>query len=329
MDVTHGGAVDQQEVVVDRFDYLIERLRDATIEEDPFPHLHLRDFLSADDFDAITRSADVDVPAVRDTAELFEVLEAAGYAPTQFPGATTSRDDYLAWLDHAHVASGTHEACEAMGMVVRQQSRPTDPTVRALNDFFRSERVQTLLKDRFGVEGATTAGQVGLQKYLHGYEISPHPDIRRKALTWMLNVSPATVAADADFHTHYMRFRPEWSFVAELWRHNPDIDTCWVPWGWCETVKRQTDNNSIVVFAPRWDTIHAVRAHYDHLAGQRTQFFGNLWFDEPGRGEISHKPHFRDFDHRGRGSGGGAATSDAGSRRTQAARALRRVMPRR
>jgi hypothetical protein len=47
-----------------------------------------------------------------------------------------------------------------------------------------------------------------------------------------------------------------------------------------------------VIFAPSSGTLHAVRAHYDHLAGQRTQFYGNLWY-EPA--DLPQKPQFADF----------------------------------
>jgi hypothetical protein len=65
-----------------------------------------------------------------------------------------------------------------------------------------------------------------------------------------------------------------------------------VPWQWCERQKRQTANNSIVVFTPRHDTLHAIRTHYDHLPAQRTQFYGNLWYRPPA---LTFRPQFEDF----------------------------------
>jgi len=58
------------------------------------------------------------------------------------------------------------------------------------------------------------------------------------------------------------------------------MERCWVPWDWCTTVKQQTQNNSIVILSPSFDTIHAVKASYCHLEGQRTQLYGNLWYKE-------------------------------------------------
>ena len=42
----------------------------------------------------------------------------------------------------------------------------------------------------------------------------------------------------------------------------------------------QKKNNSIVIFSPSDDTIHAVKANYQHLNGQRTQVYGNFWYKE-------------------------------------------------
>lgn len=75
-----------------------------------------------------------------------------------------------------------------------------------------------------------------------------------------------------------MRFSDKRRYVETLWSGNQDIQRCWVPWEWCETEKVQSVNNSIVIFSPNDDTIHAVKATYDHLAFQRTQLYGNLWY---------------------------------------------------
>ena len=33
------------------------------------------------------------------------------------------------------------------------------------------------------------------------------------------------------------------------------------------------------MFKPSFDTLHAVKAKYNHLVFQRTQLYGNLWFN--------------------------------------------------
>ncbi|MEU0466608.1 hypothetical protein ABZ215_21610 [Amycolatopsis sp. NPDC006131] len=123
----------------------------------------------------------------------------------------------------------------------------------------------------------------GVQKCLRGYDISPQPDIRSKALTYMLNLNPSVESEQMNHHTHYMKLRDQWWFIGEFWRYNQDVERCWLLWGWCETVKQQTHNNSIVIFKPADDTFHAVKADYDHLLSRRTQAYGNLWYGEAWR----------------------------------------------
>ena len=118
----------------------------------------------------------------------------------------------------------------------------------------------------------------GIQKYLDGYEISPHPDTRSKAATFMVNINPTEESEKLDHHTHYMKFKKAYSYIEEFWEGNPDVDRAWVPWDWATTVKQQFKNNSIVLFSPSNSTLHSVKANYDHLITQRTQLYGNLWF---------------------------------------------------
>jgi hypothetical protein len=273
------------------YKYLLDRVRDAEFEPEPFPHLYLRDFLKEADFREVISSEDVNLTEASDLDELFTNLKSAGYEAIVFPGCTQIVAEYRKWLEGKSKLSQTHEACEGQGMALRLQS-PKNDAVIALNAFFRSTELKDLLVSKFGLV-APTRVEAGLQKYLHGYEISPHPDIRLKALTWMLNVNPASNSESLDFHTHYLKFKPEYSFIPSLWENNPTVETCWVPWDWCTSVKRQPENNSIVIFSPRWDSIHAVRAHYDHLRTQRTQFYGNLWYEAS---EVNTRPEFTDFD---------------------------------
>lgn len=118
------------------------------------------------------------------------------------------------------------------------------------------------------------------QKYLHGYEISPHPDVRKKAATYMLNLNPYADSEKSDIHTHLLKFSKGKSHILDFWKNNLEIDRCWVPWDWCESVIQTTKNNSIILFAPSDDTMHAIKLNYDHLKFQRTQIYGNLWYNE-------------------------------------------------
>jgi hypothetical protein len=96
----------------------------------------------------------------------------------------------------------------------------------------------------------------------------------------MVNINPGHDSESLNFHTHYMRLTRSKSYVQQFWEGNPQFDRAWVPWNWAETVIRQERNNSIVLFAPSNDTLHGVKADYDHLQTQRTQLYGNIWYEQ-------------------------------------------------
>ncbi len=282
------------------FDYLLEKISKSEMSDSPFPHIEIADFLDNEHFEAVVRERQIALDSVSCTEELLDSLDSNGYEIVQFPGAITSKRQYLNWLEgdrdesvHATATPGQLRiATEGFGIVYRL-ARYDSSILQELNDFFVSDRLIDLLVDKFSIRKDVHV-DAGIQKYLHGYEISPHPDIRSKALTWMLNINPGANSDDMDFHTHYMKLKDQWRFIGEFWRFNQDVERCWVPWNWCETVKQQTRNNSIVIFSPTDETIHAVKANYDHLKTQRTQAYGNLWYDYPDR-SLQHFA-FTEFD---------------------------------
>ena len=81
----------------------------------------------------------------------------------------------------------------------------------------------------------------------------------------MININPNPNSLDEKHHTSYLKLKPEKNYVQEFWRGNVKLDRCWIPWDWCEVKKIQNQNNSIVIFQPNDDTIHAVKADYNHL----------------------------------------------------------------
>jgi hypothetical protein len=102
-----------------------------------------------------------------------------------------------------------------------------------------------------------------------------------------------------DFHTHLLKFINEYEYIKTFWKYNKDVETCWVPWEWCETKKQTNKNNAISMFSPSYDTLHAVDISYDHLKQQRNQIYGNLWFtDVP---DVYNSSHLK-LDLKGRHS---------------------------
>ncbi|MFM2195986.1 MAG: hypothetical protein RL092_1586, partial [Bacteroidota bacterium] len=91
------------------------------------------------------------------------------------------------------------------------------------------------------------------------------------------NINPMKNSETLCIHTDYLKFIEKYEYIVPFWKHNRQIERCWVPWDWTEKVYSQTLNNSMVIFSPDCDTLHAVKLNYNHLNGQRTQIYGNLW----------------------------------------------------
>lgn len=262
-----------------RFDYLIQKIREATFTEAPFRHIEISNFFSEEDFRTLTTSKEIKLPPSQNDTELFENLFRHHYKIINFPGCIIDKNEYIAWHSQkGEIGNRNNTACEGFGVTLRL-IEPSDPVLRELITFIESETFNRALADKFGIDFSKVYQDCGVQKYLDGYEISPHPDIRKKALTYMVNINPNTASAEQEHHTHYLTFKDAYRYVQEFWKGNPRVDRCWVPWGWCERVKQQRANNSVVIFSPSDNSMHAVKARYDHLPYQRTQLYGNLWYN--------------------------------------------------
>lgn len=263
---------------MDQFDYLIERIEASPIVDLPFAHLHVAELFSPEHFAALLAQPEIAIPYQTDDAALIAALERVGYRVIDFPGCLTDRAAYCRW----RAAGGTSQLADdsfegEFGMVLRLVE-PRSEMVQGLFDFLASPEFVGALAARFGIDPSTCVLDGGIQKYLDGYQISPHPDIRRKALTWMANIYPGPDCEGQSFHTQYQRLRPEYAYVQSYWEGNRGSERCHLPWHTATTDWHHRGNNSLVAFAPGDATLHAVKAWYDHLGAQRTQIYGNLWY---------------------------------------------------
>lgn len=260
------------------FDYIGEKIRAARLIHEPFSHLYIDELLLPEHFEAVLNAPEILIPTANSDEDLLHKLATAGYSAVPFPGCVTSDTEYLAWrkgkCDIRH-----HPTSEGAGMTLRLQETRT-PAVLELKAYFQSDEFNGLLVEKFGLQEANLTRDFGIQKYLDGYEISPHPDSRKKALTYMLNINPHAQSEELEHHTHYLRLKANRAYIETFWEGNTEVERCFVPWSWCESAKTQSANNSLVIFQPSNRSLHAVRARYDHLKGQRTQIYGNLWHRE-------------------------------------------------
>lgn len=275
-----------------QFKYILEKINDSNFLDEPFKFIYIEDFLSDEHFNEIVCDPSIVFNRTRSTEDLIKLLEFKDYSPVPFPGCTTNTREYIKWFNERNVASPshTHGLIEGFGLAFRLK-KYYNRTMKELIEFLNSDVFLNTLMKKFNKTGKTRV-ETAIQKYLTGYEISPHPDIRKKCLTYMLNINTTPQSEDADIHTHFCTFKDDYKFLYDHWRDNPKIDRCWVPWDWCETNFIQRKNNSITIFAPDNDTMHAVKLDYDHCDYQRTQVYGNLWYPSS---NTTSTPTWKDY----------------------------------
>ena len=263
------------------FKYIIDKIQDAEFFETPFKHIYIENLLSDTHLDMLKNSDQIKLPLQSTTEELITLLQAKGYKQQSFSGCTDSIKSYLEWYnnqstDNLFSYHNSNDSVEGFGMAWRLQTIQS-PEIISLRRFLNSNVFHLVLKEKFELHEPTNV-TTAIHKYLTGYEISPHPDIRSKALTYLININTEEETEGMDIHTHLLRFKSEHSSVYEFWQKNTNVERCWVPWDWCNTEKTISKNNSLIMFSPGNDTLHGVKLNYNHLLLQRTQFYGNVWF---------------------------------------------------
>lgn len=265
------------------FEYLIERIAGAPMIGEPYPHLFVSGLFTEEHFRMLIAQPEIDISAQHGDRELIDTLESRGYRVIDFPGCMTDRDAYCRWRGTGGTARLSQRDFKGeFGMVLRL-IEPRSEFTMSLHQFLASDRFAAAIAARFDVDAAACVLDTGIQKYLDGYQISPHPDIRGKALTWMANIYPGPDCEEQTFHTRLDRFDPAYAYIGDYWAGNPEAERCHLPWHTVTTRQRHSENNSLVAFAPGDHTLHSVKAWYDHLGAQRTQIYGNLWLREKPR----------------------------------------------
>ena len=274
---------------MEQFKYLGKRIIDEPFHDNPFQHLVLENFLNKEHFDIVINDDQIHFEEHKTTQRLMQTLVTKDYRVQDFPGCTISAGQYLLNLlnndfgNHSYgynyVKSGTntiklHSACESYGITYRL-NKIKNKTISELVNYLNSDHFHNCIKQKFDIENDTTIISA-IQKNLTKYEISPHPDIRQKCMTYLLNINKDDNVEKEDVHTHLLQFKERKKFLYEYWEKYTDVDRFWVPWDWCDTKKIIRKNNSMVMFIPI-----GIKMDYDHLKWQRTQIYGNLMYKDP------------------------------------------------
>tara|TARA_R110000824_G_scaffold27426_10_gene93207 strand:- start:4662 stop:5513 length:852 start_codon:yes stop_codon:yes gene_type:complete len=275
---------------MNEFSYISEKIKNAEFRKNPFKHILIEDFLKKEHLDIILSDKQIHFDDSETTEDLIDVLHSKNYKVQNFPGCTTDLVEYLNHYNNdsfPHGRKGT--PIESYGVTFRLEKIENE-LIQELTNYLNGKEFKETLEEKFKIEKETRI-ITAIQKNLSHYEISPHPDVREKQLTYLLNINKDSSIDDESIHTNLLRFKSEWEFIKDYWKNNHEKNTTWIPWDWCETKVITNKNNSIVLFKPSTDTLHAVKMIYDHTKFQRTQLYGNLM----GLGAITEPMNYRDL----------------------------------
>lgn len=275
-----------------KFQYLIDKINKSTFKSFPFSHITIDNFLSEEHFKEIVESSQIKINQASNTSELINLLIQNGYEVQNFPGCITDIEKYLKSYENKDFDVDP-TLLEGFGMVFRIKKFQLT-ILEELIKFLNGSDFKKCLENKFNITNLCYV-ESGIQKYLDMYEISPHPDIRKKAATYMLNINPSEKSKDIDIHTYLCSFKPENKWIHEFWNDNINIDRNWVPWDWCTLEKSTYKNNSIVLFRPSNYSLHSVKLSYNHLEFQRTQVYGNLWYQNPPNTKTINYLQLKDY----------------------------------
>lgn len=260
------------------FAYILDKIAGAPIQTNPFPHVVVADLLSKEHLQCILNDEQIHFEPQPDTRTLMETLTKKNYVIQFFPGCTTNAALYRKCLESGQFPQDKDEV-ESFGMAY-SLNKISNRLIDRLCRFFNTETFKQALLNKFDMGNVEGSIITRIQKYLTKYEISPHPDIRSKCMTYLININREGVE-NHQIHTQLLKFKPSKQYICEFWKKHPKIDRCWVPWNWCDKVKEISTNNTIVIFPPCSNSLHAVKLDYPHTQFQRTQFYGNIMFANP------------------------------------------------
>ena len=165
------------------FDYILNKISTATIVDEPFKHISIQNLFSDSHFTQITNDQQIKIPKYQTDKDLLSGLVEFGYENISFPGCTTNIGDYLKWHSGKSSSYDNVNTCEGFGLTYRLANSKST-FIADLMKFLNSTEFIACIASRLSVSTRNTYTDTGIQKYLDGYEISPHPDIRKKQDLW-------------------------------------------------------------------------------------------------------------------------------------------------
>ena len=171
------------------FSYLLEKIKEIDFTKKPFKHIYIENFFSENHFTKLTNSPQIKLDSAETVQVLINKLHEKGWKPRPFGGCTINEKAYIKWRKNTASGYQNTDTCSGFGMAYSSTLSESKFT-EDLTKFLASEEFFSCLRDKFKISSPPYRVAAGCHKYLKGYEISPHPDSRNKALTYMININP-------------------------------------------------------------------------------------------------------------------------------------------
>lgn len=231
--------------------YLINKIKNAKIIYEPFPHIIINNFIEENDLKNILDN--IEINNLKDINEKYTMVH--------YPGAKITNDLLTT-------------RPTGIGLVYALKEEYLKNNIK-LNTFLDSNDFKQILMEKLNIPKNIDGWNVyQINKDLNGYEISPHPDITGKVITYQLNLTNTNILDDYDLSTKFHTIKPECEkYIKEL---TIKKDRPWGKWEWFDKGKKiPYKQNTFMAFAPSDISYHSVKLeNYPQEKYQRTMLRG-------------------------------------------------------
>lgn len=232
-------------------DYILKKIEDAEIISKPFPHIIIPNFLEGDDLKNILDNIEID--------HLNEIEKK--YKKVHYPGAKSSTEELT-------------NRPTGKGLVYALKEEYSKNNIKLKTILDSDEFKQALFKKLNIPKNIDGWNVYQINKDLNGYEISPHPDITGKVITYQINLSNTNALDNYDLGTKFHTIKPEClKYIKELSKKK---SRPWGKWEWFdEGTSIPYKQNTFMAFAPSDISYHSVKLeNYPQEKYQRTMLRG-------------------------------------------------------
>ena len=129
---------------MNRFNYLLEKIKVAEIIKEPFDHIHLKDFLNISDFNELINSSQIKVEKAISDSDVIDKLHEHNYEVIEFPGCIKDINKYLEWHSLKKKTNKVHSATSGYGLSFRLKKFPKNSILEEFNELDICEKSKAI-----------------------------------------------------------------------------------------------------------------------------------------------------------------------------------------